>query len=144
LADKIKYEFSRVPGELDPIQIPVGYADLNGDESEFGLKVSGAAGGGGGTTLGTPHTTAVDVTDAAAIPVVAANNTRLSLLIINNSVTDAVYLRGDGDATPDKFSIKVVAGGSFSTDKTGAAYTAITETGKTASLTVEEIATTWP
>jgi hypothetical protein len=52
LADKIKYEFSRVPGQLDPIQIPVGYADLNGDESEFGLKISGAAGSGSGALSG--------------------------------------------------------------------------------------------
>jgi hypothetical protein len=131
LADKIKLEYSRVPATLDPIAIPVGYADLNGDESEYGLKVS--------ADLGTPHTSAVTVTDTGIL-LVAENLTRKSLLIINNSDTDAVYIRGDGAASADAFSIRVGPRDRYSTDATGAAYSAVTETGITVSVTVEEIA----
>jgi hypothetical protein len=140
LADKIRLEYSRAPGAIDPIKIPVGYADLHGDESEFGLKVSGGA---AGAALGTPRTSSHTVT-ATAAPLVAENLTRKSLLIINNSPTDAVYIRGDGTATPDASSLKIAAGDNYSTDATGAAYSAVAAAGKTVSVTVEEIATSWP
>jgi hypothetical protein len=91
-----------------------------------------------GSGLGNATYTQVTVTDVAAT-IIAANTARKSLLILNNSVVDEVYLN---TATPaaNAASLKLKPGASYSTSSTGNAFKAIAASGKSVSLTIEEIA----
>jgi hypothetical protein len=147
---KIKYERVAVPFQIDPVAVPMQLIDINGDESAYAVAVAetGSGGGGGGGSsappLGTTHTTGFSVT-SSGVTIAAQNLTRRSLLVVNNDDTNPVYLKAGGAAaTADNGSIKLAPGKSYTTDATGDTYKAITTAGQTVSITVEEIAVTWP
>jgi hypothetical protein len=146
VANKTVIISTPVPFSTDRAEIPVKYIDINGDESEFAIasfETNPDAGGSSGGSSGTAHTDGTIVGDTP-VTLVIENLTRKSLLLINNSDTDAVYIKAGGGVTADYHSIRIAAGKSYTTDSTGEAYEAVCATGLSVEVTIEEIATTWP
>lgn len=110
------------------------FKDMSDGTKALVVYTGGSSGGGG---LGNATYVEKVVTDIASV-VVAANPSRKSLLIVNNSAVDEVYLN-TGTPVANGGSLKLKGGSQYSTDSTGNAFNAIAASGKTVSLTVEEI-----
>lgn len=149
-SDALVYVSTPIPFSTDRAEIPVLYKDINGDGSEYAIASyesnPNAGGGGGGSSapvLGTAHTDGIQVTSTPTT-LAEENLNRLSLLIINNSDTDTLYLKVGGGATADYSSVAIKPGQNYSTSSTGEMVEGVAASGKTINVTVEETASSWP